>query len=265
MKKYLFVSAMLCAAMMSASAHASDGTEPDRMQRWAALSHRIFGAAPLSPAGPAVTLDMPAQADDAAVVPLTLRIDPAIHAVGVDVIIDDNPSPVAAKIHFGPAADPTLIKLQVRIDGFTNVHAVARTADGKLLETSRFVKAAGGCSGPVGLGGDDPMRNIGAMKMRFDPAPQPDGAAEATLLIRHPNYNGMQFDPVTQGYKPARYIDKTNIQYDGRTVLSMETDISISSNPEISFLYRKVKDGAFDVRIADTRGGSWNHVFPADR
>src|SRR3546814_9216097 len=68
----------------------------------------------------------------------------------VYLVIDDNPAPLAAHVTFGPAADPGALHLRVRIDTYTNVHAVAETKDGKLFSTVAFIKASGGCSAPSG-------------------------------------------------------------------------------------------------------------------
>ena len=47
-----------------------------------------------------------------------------------------------------------MIETRVRVDQYTNVHAVAETADGKLFVSTVFVKAAGGCSAPTGNNAD---------------------------------------------------------------------------------------------------------------
>jgi sulfur-oxidizing protein SoxY len=68
----------------------------------------------------------------------------------IPLVINDNPAPVAAHVTFGPAGDPQTLKLRVRVNQYTNMHAVEETKDGALYETHRFVKASGGCSAPSG-------------------------------------------------------------------------------------------------------------------
>ena len=41
------------------------------------------------------------------------------------------------------------LSTRVRVDSYTNVHAVAELSDGQLYAAQRFVKAAGGCSAPA--------------------------------------------------------------------------------------------------------------------
>jgi sulfur-oxidizing protein SoxY len=52
-------------------------------------------------------------------------------------------------------------------------------------------------------------------------------------LIRHPNFNGMQKDPVTQGYTPARFLRTVDISLNGKKVLHL--DISLAADPAITF------------------------------
>src|SRR6202022_4757648 len=110
-----------------------------------------FGDALVTGAEEAVAIDVPARAEDGAIVPVAIRVAEALapDIVGLYLVIDDNPSPLAAHFLFGPLADKREIATRVRIDDYTYLHAVAETADGRLYSAARFVKAAGGCSGPA--------------------------------------------------------------------------------------------------------------------
>ena len=41
------------------------------------------------------------------------------------------------------------ISTRVRVNSYTNVHAVAELSDGKLYVVKTYVKASGGCSAPA--------------------------------------------------------------------------------------------------------------------
>ena len=43
----------------------------------------------------------------------------------------------------------TEISTRVRVNNYTDVHAVAELSDGKLYMTKTYVKASGGCSAPA--------------------------------------------------------------------------------------------------------------------
>ena len=94
----------------------------------------------------------------------------------------------------------------MRVNNYTNVHAVVRTKDGRLFETTKFVKASGGCSAPMGMSDEEAMKGMGDMRMKFSGDGAPGKSTEATLMIRHPNFSGMQMNQVTRDYTPARYI-----------------------------------------------------------
>jgi sulfur-oxidizing protein SoxY len=253
------------AALMAASAlhaYAADGDDAERLRIWTELSRSVFGDKPINATDKAISLDAPKRAEDASLVPITINVAPDAGVVGTDLIIDENPSPVAARIKFGPAGDPRQMKLRVRVNSYTNIHAVAKTANGGLLQNTRFLKASGGCSAPVGASDQEAMKTMGEMRMRFGSNAELGGAPEATLMIRHPNFNGMQMDQVKRTYTPARFITSIDVARGDRKVFSIESDISLSTNPVISFLYKQGQsDEPFHVTVKDSEGRSWEQEF----
>lgn len=254
----------LAAALAAATvAHAGEGDASDRQQRWEDLAQSEYGDKKLESTQSAIVLDAPTRADDAALVPMAIRVDPNAGVTGVDLLIDDNPGPVAARIKFGSAIDPRLMRLRVRINGYTNVHAVAVKKDGGLLQNTKFVKASGGCSAPVGETVEEAKRDMGKMRMKFGPNAELGGAPEATLMIRHPNFNGMQQEQDTMAYMPAKFIQSIDVARGDEKVFSMTSDISLAANPVISFLYKPGGDKPFKVTVKDTDGESWTQEFPS--
>ncbi|AWN39641.1 quinoprotein dehydrogenase-associated SoxYZ-like carrier [Methylobacterium durans] len=252
----------LAAPVQSFAAGASD-SETERQARWTEIATSIFGDRKIEPTDALIKVEAPARALDAALVPITLTMPEKDKIRSVHFIIDDNPSPYAAHFTFGPAADPGELKLRVRINNYTNVHAVAETNDGKLYEATKFVKASGGCSAPMGMSDEEAMRGMGEMKMKFSGDAQSGKPVEATLMIRHPNFSGMQMNQVTRDYTPARYINKLSVSYGDANVFTMEGDISISSNPVINFAFVPKGSGPIKVAASDNQGGQWQHSFTA--
>jgi sulfur-oxidizing protein SoxY len=240
------------------AAGASD-TEQERAARWREIAASIFGDRQIERTDTLVKLDAPARALDAALVPITLTMPEKDRIKAVSLIIDDNPSPYAAKFEFGPAADAGELKVRVRVNNYTDMHAVVETTDGRLYEAKQFVKASGGCSAPMGMSDEEAMRGMGDMRMKFADS-QPGKPVEATLMIRHPNFSGMQMNQVTRDYTPARYIDRLTVSAGDRTVFTMTGDISIASNPVINF---GLKPDGRPIKVAagDNQGGKWEHSF----
>jgi len=255
----------LSAAALGGPAHAAGASDSDaeRQARWEEIAKSIFGDRKIEPTDSLIKVDAPNRAMDAALVPITLTMAEKDKIRAVHFVIDDNPSPYAAHVTFGPAADPGELKLRVRINNYTNVHAVAETQDGRLFETAKFVKASGGCSAPMGMSDEEAMRGMGDMKMKFAGESQPGKPVEATLMIRHPNFSGMQMNQVTRDYTPARYIQKVAVTYSDKTVFNLDGDISISSNPVINFAFRPEGKGPLKVVASDNQGGRWEHTFDA--
>ena len=221
---------MIAAVAGPAFANAGD-TEQQREERWQDLRKEIFKDRTPTVDDAAVQLDAPKRAEDAALVPVTVTLANPKDVKALYLVIDDNPSPVAAHFAFGPDADPKTVKMRVRINNYSDIRAIAETKTGKLLMTSRYVKAAGGCSAPMGVSDEALMQGIGGMKLKLDRAAGPGKPIAATLMIRHPNFNGMQMNEMSHLYTPARYIQNVDVTYGDKQVFNLDTDISLSTNP----------------------------------
>lgn len=245
----VFVAASLLTLAFVPAQAAED--EAGRTERWSDLRHAVFGNRTVQDAGELVVLSAPVQALDAALVPITITIDPTVHVKALYLTVDANPSPLVGTFHFGPAADPHSIKTRVRVEQYTLMHAVVETDDGRLLSSERFVKAAGGCSAPMGNDAKQDLTRLGWMRLHMQNASTPaDASRNAQLLISHPNNNGMQVDPSSHGFIPARYIQNIKVTSGDETVFTMEADISLSEDPSITFGFKPV--GAINVEVDDS-------------
>jgi len=230
---------------------------------WPGLVQDIFNNRPMNDGSDIIGIEMPYRAEDAAIVPVTLRNklspDDNRHVVAITLVIDQNPAPMAAKFALGPDARVSEISTRVRVNNYTDVHAVAELSDGQLYVVKTFVKASGGCSAPAAKNPEEANSRIGQMKYRQFAQVQggAEGAREAQIMIGHPNNSGLQMDQLTQLYIPAFFIDQLKLWQDDSPVLAMEGGISISEDPNLRFTY--VSNGAktFRAEAKDTSG----HVF----
>jgi sulfur-oxidizing protein SoxY len=207
---------------------------------------------------------MPYRAEDAAIVPVTLRatLPPgdARRVLAITLVIDQNPAPMAARFELGQDSSVSEISTRVRVNNYTDVHAVAELSDSKLYMTKTYVKASGGCSAPAAKNVEEAKGKLGQMRFRqfAKPSEGPtSGAREAQIMIGHPNNSGLQMDQVTQLYIPAFFINELRIWQDDNLVLAMEGGISISEDPNIRFTYVPNGPKRFRVEAKDTEG----HVF----
>ena len=250
----------LCAA---APAWAEEDPEA-RAARWADLKHAVFGEREVTDGAGIIALEAPARAQDAALVPITVSLSAGGGAgpgrvKAVWVVVDGNPSPLAGAFKFGPAADPRSLKIRVRVDQYTWLHAVAETEDGRLYAAERYVKAAGGCSAPSTKDPQLAMSRLGQMRLRLD-----GEAATAHLLISHPNNNGMQVDQVSHLFVPPRYIQDITVRYGDELVFSVDADISLSEDPVITFGFVPQGAGPMRVDVLDSSQARFHRDFALD-
>jgi sulfur-oxidizing protein SoxY len=231
---------------------------------WPGLVQDIFSNRAINDGTGVIAIEMPYRAEDAAIVPVTLRatLPPgdARRVLAITLVIDQNPAPMAARFELGQDSSVSEISTRVRVNNYTDVHAVAELSDGKLYMTKTYVKASGGCSAPAAKNIEEAKGKLGQMRFRqfAKPSEGPtSGAREAQIMIGHPNNSGLQMDQITQLYIPAFFINELRIWQDDKLVLAMEGGISISEDPNIRFTY--VPNGAkrFRVEAKDTEG----HVF----
>jgi sulfur-oxidizing protein SoxY len=233
---------------------------------WPALSGQIFADRSIADGGAALAIDAPYRAEDAAVVPIGLRLlRPSGERVrGITLVVDQNPSPLAARFVLGENSGIRTISTRIRVDSYTNIHAVAETSDGSLLAAERFVKAAGGCSAPAAKQTADAIP-LGSMRLRqFAPGTDPD-RREVALMIRHPNYSGMQMDQITRLYVPAHFVSSITIWQGDDLLLGVESGISISENPEFRFDYRPNGAASFRAEVEDNKGGQFKQAWSVMR
>jgi sulfur-oxidizing protein SoxY len=245
-----------------AAAAASDSYDP-----WPGLVQDIFKNRAMSDGTGVIAIEMPYRAEDAAIVPVTLRavLPPGDtrRILAITLVIDQNPAPMAARFELGPDSSVSEISTRVRVNNYTDVHAVAELSDGQLYVTKTFVKASGGCSAPAAKNVEEAKGKLGQIRFRqFARSGEgpTNGAREAQIMIGHPNNSGLQMDQVTQLYVPAFFINELHVWQDDSLVLSMEGGISVSEDPNIRFTY--VPNGAKRVRVEakDTEG----HVFQSE-
>lgn len=265
---------LLClAGLISAAfgACAVPAATPDAYDPWPGLVQDIFNNRPMNDGAGVIAIEMPYRAEDAAIVPVTLRtmLSPgdSRRVLTITLVIDQNPAPMAAKFELGPDAHVSEISTRVRVNNYTDVHAVAELSDGKLYVTKTYVKASGGCSAPAAKNADEARGRLGQMRYRQfarSGAGPVSGAREAQIMIGHPNNSGLQMDQVTQLYVPAFFVNQLRLSQDDSLVLSMEGGISISEDPNIRLTY--VSNGAkrFRAEAKDTDGHLFEHEWTID-
>ncbi len=266
-QRLLFAAALLSAICLTAtSAQADEDDAATRASRWQALQQALFPGRPLKEGAGIVKLDAPPRALDAALVPIGIELTDVKPIKGVYLVIDGNPSPLAAHVTFGPKADPHILKMRVRVDQYTDMHAIAESQDGQLFVATKFVKASGGCSASAGADDTAALADIGRMKLHLVGDFAAGKPQQAVLMVRHPNFNGMQMNQITRYYTPPHFIRTIDATYEGASILHVDSDISMSTDPVITFGFVPKAKGQMKIVVHDSKDTTFDHTFdiPAD-
>jgi sulfur-oxidizing protein SoxY len=235
-------------------------TDPDP---WPSIRETVFGTREISEAAAPFALYAPAQAADAALVPVSVHLpeNTAKKVKGLTLIIDRNPAPVAAVFEFGdgfrdgPSVGERMLATRVRIDSFSKLRAVLETTDGKLYMIAKFVAGAGGCSALPSKDADEALANLGKVRVKANRSTVHDAAwREAVVMVRHPNFTGLQMNPKTGNFTPARFVDKLEIRRDGKLVVAVKGGISLSEDPNLRFIYAAADNAPLSVSGSDNEG-----------
>lgn len=254
----VIVHLMLAAVAFASAARAGDDPWPD-------IRKDLFSDRQIVE-DPTVQIFAPNQADDAAVVPVSVTIAAATvrGAKSLTLIIDRNPVPVAAAIAFGdgyrqgPDIGDRTIATRVRVDAFSRIRAVLEMADGSLHMASKFVIGSGGCSAPASKDPEAALAQLGKTQLVVR---QQDGSnkswREARVMIKHPNYTGMQMNNKTGEYTPARFVNAITVKQGHQSLWSMSGGISISEDPNIRFSFGSESPDDVEFTASDTAGAKF--------
>jgi sulfur-oxidizing protein SoxY len=237
---------------------------------WLSIQGDIFEKTEFLPGDHLLSMEAPYRAEDAALVPIAITAKPDADIRKITIVIDENPAPMAAAFTFGPGAASASFSSRFRVNSYSWVRAIAETGDGKLYMVKKFVKASGGCSAPANKDAEAALANLGKMKMRLFEAKQTvvlqqsKAVREAQIMIRHPNYSGLQMDQVTMLYIPAHFVDEIEVKRGDDLVFKAEGGISLSEDPNIRFFYKTIGPGDFSVTATDTEGQKFKSNWPVE-
>jgi sulfur-oxidizing protein SoxY len=263
----LMVALCLAGPQAARAQAASSGAEQPSEATWNNIKGDIFRDRPILDGSGLVILDAPRRAEDAAVVPIGMRVnftgDDKRTLQSLTLVIDENPAPVAGTFTISPHSGVTSISTRVRVDSYSYVRVVAEPSDGKLYGVKAFVKASGGCSAPAAPNADATKSVLGQMKFRTF---RPEGVLpEAQLMLRHPQNSGLQMDQLTRLYVPPFFIENLKIWQGDELMVTMEGGIAISEDPNIRFNYKPNGAADFRVEAVDTSKHMFKNEWPVEK
>jgi sulfur-oxidizing protein SoxY len=243
--------------------------DPAKSEIWNKVHASVFqGARFEANADQVIALETPARAEDASVVPIAIRArfpqSPERSIDKVWLIVDRNPSPLAAEFQFTSDSGRADIETRIRIEEYTHVRAVARTTDGRMYMVANYVKASGGCSAPAGKDPAVAKANLGKMRLRVEEKPLPGKPVLVQLMVSHPNDTGLAMDQLTRMYAPPHFIRRVEVRYDGKPVMTADVDFSISENPNFRFYFTPREGGELQASVVDNTDLAFSTTMKLD-
>ncbi|MDX0748305.1 quinoprotein dehydrogenase-associated SoxYZ-like carrier [Sinorhizobium medicae] len=259
----------LIPVMLTANLALAEPEKPDNPladgTTWHDLKGDIVGEAAILDGTALFSVAAPYRANDAATVPITIeQTDAAAGPIkSLKLVIDENPAPVAAEIRFGPTMAPLKFETRVRVNQYSNIRAIAETPQG-IFMNGRFVKASGGCSAPATKDPVAALKGMGEMRLKLfgGEGKVQKPRREAQIMIRHPNYSGLQRDQITQLFVGAKFISELVVKQGDELLFALDGGISISENPVFRFSYTDNGAPDFTVHAVDMDGNVFDRVLP---
>jgi sulfur-oxidizing protein SoxY len=249
------------ALAVSAPALASDS--------WPSIRDELYGARVIHDGSKEVTLTAPDRPENQMEVPVAVD---AVFKDGrtvksVTILVDENPTPVAAAFRFNQARPHVGLAAKFRFDAVTGVRAIVEASDGELYMAERHVRFTGGqsaCSAPPNGSDAEINARMGNTQLAAvgSRAVVSNAAQRVKVQISHPNHTGMVKDQISLLYIPLRLLDKVAIQQAGKTVVEVEGSMSLSQDPSFEFDYLTDGSDELTVTASDTSGGAWSHTLP---
>jgi sulfur-oxidizing protein SoxY len=230
---------------------------PEASPVWQKVREDLFPGKPIGSGDNVIVLETPKRAEDAAVVPIAIRAQfPQADNRSIEklwLIIDNNPSPIAAIITFTQESGRADIETRIRVEQYTPIRAIALTNDGTLHMAVNYIKASGGCSAPSSKDAAAALATLGRMRLRVDEPLSAGQPALAQLMISHPNDSGLAMDQLTRTYAVPHFVRTIDVHYGRKLVLSADVDFSISENPNFRFYFVPGSHDELDARAVDNQ------------
>ena len=230
----------------------------DSSPEWEHLREQLFASRAVDATPGTVQIIAPLRAAYGASVPVKivskLPQTPGRYDKRLYLLVDKNPSPVAAVLDLTLEVGQADFETRLRVDEYSHVRVVAELSNGELHMDSRYVKTSGGCSAPPN---HDALNLIGRTVLKLPEPVTMNQTTAADVTVLHPNDTGFELNQVTVMYIPAHFVRSIKVSYAERKVFDADLDFSISENPTLRFNFVPHGQGELKAEVEDSKDGHW--------
>ena len=231
---------------------------------WDGLKPEVFGPRRIESGIGVVTLKAPFRPDDQRAVPVSIdaKFADGRTVKSVTLVVDENPSPVAAVFNMGAERRTVALKANIRLNQETHVRAIVEASDGALYMAQQLVRFAGGqaaCSAPPTGNPEEIAANMGKMQLANVPLESNASsiAHRVKLKISHPNHTGMALDQQTLLYIPLRIVTNLEVRQGAAKLFDMTGSMTLSENPQLEFDVDMTGEHRILATVKDSDGTEW--------
>jgi sulfur-oxidizing protein SoxY len=270
----LLAAAALAVSVAVPTAHAAVGGLPtaighaDSSPEWERLREKMFGTRTIDAASGRVQLLVPLRAAYGASVPVRivskLPQTASLYVKRLYIVVDKNPSPVAAVFDLTTEMGQADIETRLRVDEYSHVRVIAELSNGELHTDSRYVKVSGGCSAPPNR---DHLQDIGKTFLKLPEGVKMNAPTPVDLQVVHPNDTGFELNNVTVMFIPPHFVRSIKVTYADRKIFDADLDFSIAENPAFRFNFVPHGAGELKAEVEDSKEGHYVgrlNVQPSD-
>jgi sulfur-oxidizing protein SoxY len=256
--------ASTCTVGVSVPARAAVGGLPanighaDSSPEWERLREKMFGERKVDANSGRVQLLVPLRAAYGASVPVKivskLPQSPSLFVRRLYIVVDKNPSPVAAVFDLTTEVGQADLETRLRVDEYSHVRVISELSNGELHTDSRYVKVSGGCSAPPNR---DQLHNIGKTLLKTPEGVKLNAPTAVDLQVVHPNDTGFELNNVTVMFIPPHFVRSIKVTYAERRIFDAELDFSIAENPAFRFNFVPHSAGELKAEVEDSKEGKY--------
>jgi sulfur-oxidizing protein SoxY len=226
----------------------------DSSPEWERLAAKLFPGKRIEAGSGIVTLTAPLRAAYGASVPVKivskLAQTPSLYVRRLHIVVDKNPSPIAAVLDLTTDMGQADFETRLRVDEYSHVRVISELSNGELHTDSRYVKTSGGCSAPPNR---DALHLIGKTMFKLPAGVTMNAPTAADVTVVHPNDTGFELNNITVMFIPPHFVRSIKVAFADRKIFDADLDFSLSENPTLRFNFVPRGPGELRAEVTDSK------------